>query len=110
MCIRDRKTPALKLHKGLQANAKNGLSDMIKSISHFHDHVGFENRVKDPKYELYGELLVKTSSKYDISNQMMAFILTKKEIGAELLKDYNCLLYTSPSPRDRQKSRMPSSA
>ena len=25
--------------------------------------------------------------------------------------DYgNCLLYTSPSPRDRQKSRMPSSA
>ena len=25
-------------------------------------------------------------------------------------KDYPCLLYTSPSPRDRQKSRMPSSA
>ena len=25
-------------------------------------------------------------------------------------KAYNCLLYTSPSPRDRQKSRMPSSA
>ena len=24
--------------------------------------------------------------------------------------DQNCLLYTSPSPRDRQKSRMPSSA
>ena len=24
--------------------------------------------------------------------------------------DKNCLLYTSPSPRDRQKSRMPSSA
>ena len=28
-------------------------------------------------------------------------------IGVEL---YDCLLYTSPSPRDRQKSRMPSSA
>ena len=25
-------------------------------------------------------------------------------------KSYPCLLYTSPSPRDRQKSRMPSSA
>ena len=25
-------------------------------------------------------------------------------------KDKPCLLYTSPSPRDRQKSRMPSSA
>ena len=29
------------------------------------------------------------------------------EIGADC---YVCLLYTSPSPRDRQKSRMPSSA
>ena len=27
-----------------------------------------------------------------------------------LLNSYSCLLYTSPSPRDRQKSRMPSSA
>ena len=26
------------------------------------------------------------------------------------VKTFNCLLYTSPSPRDRQKSRMPSSA
>ena len=26
------------------------------------------------------------------------------------IKDLFCLLYTSPSPRDRQKSRMPSSA
>ena len=25
-------------------------------------------------------------------------------------EDYFCLLYTSPSPRDRQRSRMPSSA
>src|SRR5665213_4305344 len=25
-------------------------------------------------------------------------------------REYTCLLYTSPSPRDRQKSRMPSSA
>ena len=27
-----------------------------------------------------------------------------------MTKAYSCLLYTSPSPRDRQKSRMPSSA
>ena len=26
------------------------------------------------------------------------------------LRDNNCLLYTSPSPRDRTRSRMPSSA
>ena len=28
----------------------------------------------------------------------------------DLARDIICLLYTSPSPRDRQKSRMPSSA
>ena len=27
-----------------------------------------------------------------------------------IIQDMTCLLYTSPSPRDRQKSRMPSSA
>ena len=27
-----------------------------------------------------------------------------------VVENHNCLLYTSPSPRDRQKSRMPSSA
>ena len=32
------------------------------------------------------------------------------ESGAGLGKAIGCLLYTSPSPRDRQKSRMPSSA
>ena len=34
-------------------------------------------------------------------------------VKKNILKDLdaeNCLLYTSPSPRDRQKSRMPSSA
>ena len=30
--------------------------------------------------------------------------------ATEVIKRYPCLLYTSPSPRDRQKSRMPSSA
>ena len=30
--------------------------------------------------------------------------------GAERAEISACLLYTSPSPRDRQKSRMPSSA
>ena len=43
-----------------------------------------------------------------------------KDLGIEITEDaskeiiygmpYNCLLYTSPSPRDRTRSRMPSSA
>ena len=31
-------------------------------------------------------------------------------VDVEGRRQENCLLYTSPSPRDRQKSRMPSSA
>ena len=31
-------------------------------------------------------------------------------IPNELIENYPCLLYTSPSPRDRTRSRMPSSA
>ena len=33
-----------------------------------------------------------------------------KIIDGDTYVYYDCLLYTSPSPRDRQKSRMPSSA
>ena len=43
--------------------------------------------------------------------------LSELVIGEEVLvmsilmwSEASCLLYTSPSPRDRQKSRMPSSA
>ena len=32
-----------------------------------------------------------------------------RELEAQI-EDYNCLLYTSPSPRDKRQSRMPSSA
>ena len=40
-------------------------------------------------------------------------LLYKARVVNSLLDNFNlgiCLLYTSPSPRDRQKSRMPSSA
>ena len=34
----------------------------------------------------------------------------KQEVAELKTKYNNCLLYTSPSPRDRTRSRMPSSA
>ena len=36
-------------------------------------------------------------------------INNSKEI-IDVVKDFTCLLYTSPSPRDKRQSRMPSSA
>ena len=37
-------------------------------------------------------------------------VIMRKLFLAPTIWAYDCLLYTSPSPRDRQKSRMPSSA
>ena len=36
--------------------------------------------------------------------------IEKKERGQTPMIDIGCLLYTSPSPRDKRQSRMPSSA
>ena len=50
------------------------------------------------------------------ARKLLERLPVKKEPLASLTNGYNggiyngCLLYTSPSPRDRQKSRMPSSA
>ena len=55
----------------------------------------------------------KIKSPYNIDNTPIYFV--KEEDGVLGRTNMNCsiticLLYTSPSPRDRQKSRMPSSA
>ena len=51
----------------------------------------------------------------DKDMRVPAFIFASRELVSEMDEKVreqlsNCLLYTSPSPRDRQKSRMPSSA
>ena len=52
------------------------------------------------------ELINKAWSIYRIGNKK----LREKKATEFVQRYHNCLLYTSPSPRDRQKSRMPSSA
>ena len=49
----------------------------------------------------------------DVCSIIKRLTLSLPSSGNQILEDiqeYHCLLYTSPSPRDRQKSRMPSSA
>ena len=69
------------------------------------------------RYGLKGEVLVEETSPFQKIS-----VIRSERYGRGLLLDgcwmtaeqqerhYHCLLYTSPSPRDRQKSRMPSSA
>ena len=51
------------------------------------------------------ELEVKGIADGDVAKSIKAY---NPILAGQLSRD--CLLYTSPSPRDRQKSRMPSSA
>ena len=47
----------------------------------------------------------------DLSDRNDIAIIDTRGVDESVFKkDYSCLLYTSPSPRDGTKSRMPSSA
>ena len=69
---------------------------------------------------MYSESIGVPKNITKINNQNLSRMLTKmgmesyvniSEITSDIITQYvSCLLYTSPSPRDRQKSRMPSSA
>ena len=61
--------------------------------------------------DLY-ELELDPANKYFDLNNYTSILYPHAFLGAEGIRTgrYFCLLYTSPSPRDRQKSRMPSSA
>ena len=68
---------------------------------------------EDSAREKMAELVdVEGRSDYEVEVLCRQFILAMDAILRHLLqiRPNLCLLYTSPSPRDRQKSRMPSSA
>ena len=63
-------------------------------------------------YEWFKENLVNLDNEpdYDPKNRSMAVQKVMEHDGLVTGIIYHCLLYTSPSPRDRTRSRMPSSA
>ena len=56
--------------------------------------------------------IVETRDQYKRDKTWSFWKVTDHNFDDCVIKSWNnfCLLYTSPSPRDRQKSRMPSSA
>ena len=56
------------------------------------------------QYKMLQVMLAQQKIQRKAKNDFMSFT---KAVWPEFI---DCLLYTSPSPRDRQKSRMPSSA
>ena len=72
----------------------------------------FKVAVKTREYLIQAifQMLFSNQEAAEIINQFKNEHQDKKVDFAMFTKSLNCLLYTSPSPRDRQKSRMPSSA
>ena len=64
--------------------------------------------VSDGTVRLEETMSDEISHRYEVPFSHMGMLYAPKVVKAVL--SYLCLLYTSPSPRDRQKSRMPSSA
>ena len=64
------------------------------------------------RYEHFVDAVTSDASKDFLSLSDRLVELDQKGANIERLMtaSVGCLLYTSPSPRDRQKSRMPSSA
>ena len=77
---------------------ENIKKDYCKWSSHEKMIKEFKEKVRFTRGRKYTKILN--------GNSVWGFIAN----GDGVLKGIPCLLYTSPSPRDRQKSRMPSSA
>ena len=56
------------------------------------------------------ELLALGNSEYSVSQLATALGIEVSDLTTAITACQTCLLYTSPSPRDRTRSRMPSSA
>ena len=65
------------------------------------------------KREDHEELLYSKTQYYDVKTGTSEVDVTMKLENTDIEQrneSYDCLLYTSPSPRDKRQSRMPSSA
>ena len=63
-----------------------------------------------PKISLIYAYLNKETDRIHVVSNVESAPMKIYQNSRRYMKLYDCLLYTSPSPRDRQKSRMPSSA
>ena len=61
-------------------------------------------------YAFIVPILPSWKQEFALSNTEATALVSLWAVPLFLLGPKTCLLYTSPSPRDRQKSRMPSSA
>ena len=113
-------TPMNKFLHTMETHAEDGV--VILSLEHVEAALMQKGYHYDVAWHAYAEAFIKDNPKENypdlptniwesivkISPQSREQILAT--LGFKAIDPMPCLLYTSPSPRDRQKSRMPSSA
>ena len=91
-----------------ETNLENEISiEQQKDPNYINEQIG-DNKIDEKSIEIQDEYKFGWSSYSEITNGRFAMIGFLAIILIELFS--NCLLYTSPSPRDVSLSRMPSSA
>ena len=77
---------------------------MSTAILHVSNQMGNEVQTTDEKRQPFGQWILRMTLILVIYTVVTFFVISTINDAMD------CLLYTSPSPRDRQRSRMPSSA
>ena len=85
----------------IMSNKESAAVDIVKNY--------FSRGELAKEYKLY-QALTKANALSEIKAETVLSSTIKLSERLNRTSLRNCLLYTSPSPRDRQKSRMPSSA
>ena len=102
--LHDHSTRRLELYKKRKAHQLNTIKKEEEEA---------EKKMKFIQKCIEGKIPLTTASNMDLIAACLEHSVDEKYLDInlrDLTKDKVCLLYTSPSPRDRQKSRMPSSA
>ena len=80
------------------------------SIPFYINAIGWEGVFKWPLFGFFAKRYGAYAVTHDNTDKAIKTLKAAEKILVEDGDSMICLLYTSPSPRDRQKSRMPSSA
>ena len=69
-------------------------------------------RIQESREAIRYQAIIGSANLYikALSDELLGLNAAVSELDLTAANTITCLLYTSPSPRDRQKSRMPSSA
>ena len=71
---------------------------------------GCEENCSYCSQSIYSSSQIKSHPQFEVEAVLNRAKIAKKEGADRFCMGWACLLYTSPSPRDRTRSRMPSSA